>query len=191
MNDSRGPSQRPAGGATPELARRVAERVRDIPDFPQPGVLFKDITPVVGDPELFPAVVDAMAYGWGDVDVIVGIESRGFIFGGAMVERLDRGFVPARKKGKLPWKTVAVSYELEYGTATLELHEDAIRPGQRVLIVDDLLATGGTAAATVELVRRLGGVVVGCSFCIDLAFLPGRSRLEALGLTVRSVLAVH
>lgn len=174
-----------------ELARRVADRVRDIPDFPQPGVLFKDITPVVGDPELFPAVVDAMADGWGPVDVIVGIESRGFIFGGAMVEKLGRGFVPARKKGKLPWKTVAISYDLEYGQATLELHEDSIRPGQRVLIVDDLLATGGTAAATIELVRRLGGVVVGCSFCIDLAFLSGRARLEAMGVTVRSVLAVH
>ncbi len=171
-----------------ELAARVGEKIRDIPDFPADGIVFKDITPVLGDPELFPKVVDWMASGWDNVDAIVGIESRGFIFAAAMVEKLGKGFVPARKKGRLPWKTIGVEYALEYGTAGLELHIDAVKPGQRVLIVDDLLATGGTAAAAIELVEKLGGVVVGCVFMVELGFLPGRAALEGKGVEVRALI---
>ncbi len=174
----------------PELSAVVSDKIRDIPDFPAEGIVFKDITPVLSDPALFPQVVDWMAADWGDVDAIVGIESRGFIFAAAMVEKLGKGFVPARKKGRLPWKTIGVDYALEYGTAGLELHIDAVKPGQRVLIVDDLLATGGTAAAAIELVEKLGGVVVGCVFMVELGFLPGRAALEARGATVRSLVRV-
>ena len=169
------------------LAADVKAAIRDVPDFPKDGVLFKDITPVLADPKLFSRVLDAMAAGWGPVDVVVGMESRGFIFAGGIAERLGAGFAPARKKGKLPHATVAVDFTLEYGTATLEMHVDAFPKGSRVLIVDDLLATGGTAAATLDLVRRLGGVVVGYSFLIELGFLGGRPRLDA---PVRSVLTV-
>ena len=169
------------------LVADVTAKVRDIPDFPTPGVLFKDITPVLQDPVLFRRLMDWMAEGWGPVDVIVGIESRGFIFGAPLVERLGAGLVLARKAGKLPWDTVAVDYSLEYGTARLEMHSDAIRPGQRVRLVDDLLATGGTAEAAVSLVRRLGGQVVGLGFVIELAFLEPRRRFD---VPIRSLLQV-
>jgi adenine phosphoribosyltransferase len=167
-----------------DLATDVKAKIRDIPDFPADGILFKDITPVLADPVLFRRVLDAMASGWGPVDVVVGMESRGFIFAGGVAERLGAGFAPARKKGKLPHATVSVDFKLEYGEATLQMHVDAFKPGARVLIVDDLLATGGTAAATLELVRRLGGEVVGFSFLVELGFLHGRERLDAV---VRSV----
>lgn len=171
-----------------ELTNAIRKRIRDIPDFPEAGVLFKDITPMLADAELFPRVIDAMGADWPEIDVIVGIESRGFIFAAAMVEKLGKGLVPARKKGKLPHQTVAVEYELEYGTAVLEIHRDAFPKGARVLVVDDLLATGGTAAATIDLCRQLGAEVVGCSFLIELGFLPGRKDLEALGVPVRALI---
>jgi adenine phosphoribosyltransferase len=170
-----------------DLVADVTAKVRDIPDFPTPGVLFKDITPVLQDPALFGRLMDWMAEGWGPVDVIVGIESRGFIFGAPLVGRLGAGLVLARKAGKLPWDTVAVDYSLEYGTARLEMHSDAIKPGQRVLLVDDLLATGGTAEAAVSLVRRLGGDVIGLVFAIELAFLEPRKRFS---VPIRSLLQV-
>jgi adenine phosphoribosyltransferase len=162
-----------------DLLTDVDAVVRNIPDFPKPGIVFKDITPVLADPKLFDRVVDWMGEGTERIDKVVGMESRGFIFGAALAPRINAGFVPARKKGKLPWDTIAVEYDLEYGTATLEIHVDAVKPGERVLIVDDLLATGGTAAATVELVERLGGQVVGCVFMMELDFLKGRERLTA------------
>jgi len=163
-----------------DLIQEVAATIRDIPDFPKPGILFKDITPVLADAQLFPRVLDWFVdqYKGQAIDRIVGIESRGFILGAALVEDLNAGFVPARKAGKLPFETVSVSYDLEYGSATLQMHVDAIQPGQKVLIVDDLLATGGTALATIELVRKLGGEVIGATFMVELGFLDGRKRLD-------------
>jgi adenine phosphoribosyltransferase len=157
----------------------VKQRIRDVPDFPKPGILFKDITPVLVEPEAFNACLDLMVkpLEGRHFDVIVGMESRGFIFGAALAARLRKGFVPVRKPGKLPWAKHRVEYELEYGTDALEMHRDALQPGEKVLIVDDLLATGGTAAATAELVKRVGGEVVAMSFVIELTFLPGRTRV--------------
>jgi len=155
-------------------------KIRDIKDFPTEGILFKDITTLLKDGPAFRFVVDHLAGTYVDqrVDVVVGIESRGFIFGGALAHQLNCGFVPVRKLGKLPGKTVEVEYELEYGRDALAIHEDAIAAGQRVLAVDDLLATGGTMAATLRLVEPLGGVVVGVAFLIELAFLHGREKLK-------------
>jgi adenine phosphoribosyltransferase len=165
-------------GAT-ELSTRICAAVRDVPDFPQPGVLFKDITPVLADPPLFQDVVEELARLYHDagLDVVAGIESRGFILGGALAIRLGTAFVPIRKPGKLPHDTIRVEYQLEYGTDALEAHVDALAPGARVLVVDDVLATGGTAAAAVELIRRLGGTVHGAAFLLELGFLHGRLRL--------------
>jgi adenine phosphoribosyltransferase len=165
-----------------DFERDVRAAIRDIPDFPKPGVLFKDITPMLADPQLFSGVIEWFAAPWrGErIDRVVGMESRGFIFGGALATTLGAGFAPARKKGKLPYETVGVDYALEYGAAVLEMHVDAIRPGDRVLVCDDLLATGGTAAATVDLVRKLGGDVVGTAFVIELGFLGGRNRLDTV-----------
>jgi len=153
--------------------------IRDVPDFPKPGIVFKDITTLTKDPEGLRVAVDALAgrYADANVDLVVGIESRGFVFGAAVAYKLGVGFVPARKPGKLPAQTVSAAYELEYGTDAIEMHRDAIGQGQRVLIVDDLLATGGTAAAAVELVSGLGGEIVAIAFLIDLAFLRGRDKL--------------
>jgi adenine phosphoribosyltransferase len=153
--------------------------VRDIPDFPTPGVIFKDLTPLFAEPGALAAVVNGMSepFVGESIDRVVGIEARGFICAAPVAERLAAGFVPVRKPGKLPWTTAALSYDLEYGTDTLEIHRDAIAPGQRVLIVDDVLATGGTAAATIGLVEELGGEVVGLSFLIELGFLAGRERI--------------
>jgi len=155
--------------------------IRDIPDFPKPGIIFKDITPVLQHPEAFGQVIDGMAdYAKSrQADVIVGIESRGFILGAPVALALEKGFVPVRKIGKLPHETVHCEYALEYGTAAVEMHKDAVKPGQRVIIVDDLLATGGTAAAAARLVEELGGQVAGIVFLIELAFLNGRSQLTA------------
>jgi len=163
-----------------DLAQVVSATLRDVPDFPKPGILFKDITPVLRQPELFGRVIRWMAeqYPADQVDAVVGMESRGFIFAAPLVRELNAGFVPARKAGKLPADCVSMTYDLEYGTATLEIHADAIQPGQGVVIVDDLLATGGTAKATVELVRKLGGVVLGCCFLVELDFLNGRDVLD-------------
>jgi adenine phosphoribosyltransferase len=184
------PSGRPAPPGS--LAADILARVRDVPDFPTPGVIFKDITPLLADGEAFRRVIDGLAEphqeGTSGVDVVVGIEARGFILAAPVAVALGVGFVPVRKVGKLPSATVAVSYELEYGTAEVQIHEDGVRPGQRVLLVDDVLATGGTAAAATELVRRLGGVMVGVSVLMELALLEGRSRLP--GLDVRSLVTV-
>lgn len=164
-------------------------RIRNVPDFPKPGILFYDITTLLRDHEGFRMAVDAMAapHVGRHVDVVVGIESRGFIFGAAIADRLRAGFAPVRKLGKLPSKTRAAAYSLEYGTDSLEIHEDAIKTGQRVLIVDDLLATGGTAAATVGLVKGLGGELVGIQFLIELVALGGRAKLpgETVGVVLK------
>jgi adenine phosphoribosyltransferase len=154
--------------------------VRDVPDFPQEGIVFKDITPLLADELAFSTVIDLIVvhFGRGNVDKVVGIEARGFILASPVAYHFGAGFVPVRKKDKLPWDTEAVEYALEYGTATLEIHKDAVAPGERVLIVDDVLATGGTARATVDLVERIGGKVVGLAFLIELGFLNGRSRLD-------------
>jgi adenine phosphoribosyltransferase len=154
--------------------------IRDVPDFPSQGVLFKDITPLLGDPAAFATVTDRLAehFVGRHVDKVVGIESRGFIVAAPVAERLGAGFVPVRKPGKLPWATEAEDYELEYGTDRLEVHRDAITTGERVAIVDDVIATGGTAAATARLVERLGGEVVGLGFVIELAFLGGAATLD-------------
>nr|WP_210375456.1 adenine phosphoribosyltransferase [Rhodothermus bifroesti] len=157
----------------------LKQAVRTIPDFPEPGVLFKDITPVLGHPELLRLAIEALLDPFQDqvITKVVGIESRGFILGGMLAHHLDAGFVPVRKKGKLPYKTLSESYQLEYGTDSIEMHVDAIEPGDRVLIHDDVIATGGTAEATIRLVERAGGQVVGCAFLIELMALKGRRRL--------------
>ncbi len=153
--------------------------IRDIPDFPKPGIVFKDVTPLLADPEAFAHAIEGLSAAYCDegVDKVVGIEARGFILAAPVALACGAGFVPARKAGKLPSSRQGVAYDLEYGTETVELHDDAFVPGDRVLIVDDVLATGGTAAATVELVERLGGEVVGLAFLIELGFLGGAARL--------------
>ena len=157
----------------------LAEQIRDIPDFPKQGILFKDITTLLKDGPAFQRVIDLMAKRYTNVgvEIVVGIESRGFIFAGALAHQLGAGFVPVRKLGKLPAKTIQVEYELEYGRSALAIHEDAVQRDQRVLIVDDVLATGGTMAATIRLVEQLGGKVVGVAFLLELAFLKGRAKL--------------
>ena len=154
-------------------------RIREVPDFPKPGILFYDITTLLKDADAFAAVIDLMAdaVAGEQVDVVVGMESRGFIFAAPLAYRLKAGFVPVRKLGKLPAETIEVEYDLEYGTATLEIHRDAIQPGQKVLLVDDLLATGGTVLGTIELVRRLGGEIAALSFMVELSALHGRDKL--------------
>jgi adenine phosphoribosyltransferase len=171
-----------------EIAKLISARVRDIPDYPQPGVIFKDITPLLADPAAFTQVVIALGAEHAGVDKVAGIEARGFILAAPVACALGAGFVPVRKQGKLPGPSYAESYDLEYGTATIEVHQDAFEPGDRVLIIDDVLATGGTAAACAELVRRAGGTVAGIVVLLELGFLDGRSRLA--GLPVRSLLAV-
>ena len=165
----------------------LKDLIRDIPDFPQPGIVFKDITPLLGDGEAFRCMVDALAGHFSEhpVDKVVGIEARGFILAAPIAHLLGAGFVPVRKPGKLPWRTRVEEYSLEYGTDRLEMHEDGIAEGDDVLVVDDVLATGGTAAATLRLVEAAGGTVVGLGFVIELAFLGGRARLgdhEAVSL---------
>lgn len=154
--------------------------IRDVPDFPKPGIVFKDITPILQNAKLFRLAVDVLTERHRDrrIDKIAAIDARGFFFGGAMCERLGTGLVPIRKKGKLPYHTHERSYELEYGTATLTIHKDAFEPGEQVLLVDDLLATGGTAAASAGLIEQAGGVVVEIDFLIELAFLKGREKLR-------------
>jgi adenine phosphoribosyltransferase len=166
----------------------LKSRIRHVPDFPKPGILFYDVTTLLRDAEGFKLSIDAMSqpFEGAGISLVVGIESRGFILGAAVADRIGAGFVPVRKVGKLPHTTVRVSYELEYGTDSLEMHSDAIERGQRVLIVDDLLATGGTARATVDLVRKLGGDVHGVAVLIELLALNGRERLK--GENVRAIL---
>ncbi|MQY09778.1 adenine phosphoribosyltransferase [Actinomadura macrotermitis] len=165
-----------------DLDRLIQDRIRDVPDYPKPGVLFKDITPLLADHVAFAGVVDAIVahHGRGTVDKIVGIEARGFILAAPVAYHFGAGFVPVRKKGKLPAATIEENYDLEYGTETIQMHTDAFAPGERVLIVDDVLATGGTARAAAELVRRGGGEVAGLSVLMELTFLDGRAKLGDL-----------
>jgi adenine phosphoribosyltransferase len=158
----------------------LKERIRDIPDFPKPGVVFKDITPLLSDGEAFTAAVDAVAehFAGQHIDKVLGIEARGFIIAAPVAFRFGAGFVPVRKVGKLPWSVEKQEYVLEYGTDLLEIHKDAVAPGERALIVDDVMATGGTAEATVRLVEKLGGEVVGLGFVIELGFLGGRQKVQ-------------
>lgn len=155
--------------------------IREVPDYPKPGILFYDLTTLLKDKSGFHALIDRLCehYSGHQIDIVAGIEARGFIFAPALAYRLGAGFVPVRKPKKLPAKTASVSYALEYGTDTLEIHEDAVKPGDRVLICDDLLATGGTAAATAQLIQKLGGKVDGAAFAVELTFLKGRSKLNA------------
>jgi adenine phosphoribosyltransferase len=171
--------------------RRLRDLVRGVPDYPKPGILFRDITPLLGDAPGFRDTIDAIVarYPEGRIAKVAGIEARGFIIGGAVARQLGAGFVPIRKQGKLPSRCVGYDYELEYGTDRLEIHVDAIAAGDPVLIVDDLIATGGTAEAAVRLVELVGGVVVECCFVIDLPDLGGRARIERLGKPVFSLLA--
>jgi adenine phosphoribosyltransferase len=174
--------------STPGATLDLRDKVRDVPDFPKPGIVFKDLMPLVADPVYFKETIDrleAIARPL-EPDVILGAEARGFIFGGALADRLGCGFVPARKPGKLPWETVEATYELEYGTDSLQVHADALGKGSRVIVHDDVLATGGTARAKTELVEQLGGQVVGVLFVIELAFLHGRDKLE--GYDVHSLI---
>ncbi len=165
----------------------IEKAIRNVPDFPQPGIQFKDITPVLADARLFSGTIDLLVanYAPGSVDAVVGIDARGFIFAAAAAKKLHAGFVPVRKKGKLPFKTIEQDYALEYGHATVAMHIDALKPGARVLLVDDLLATGGTSAAAVHLVQKLGGKILETIFVIELKFLNGRAKLP--GLPVRSL----
>lgn len=169
----------------------IKSRIRTIPDHPKPGIMFRDITTLLGDARAFRTAVDLMVqpYAGVRIDKIVGIEARGFILGGAVAHQLSVGFAPVRKKGKLPARTIAQDYELEYGVDTLELHADALRAGDQVLIVDDLIATGGTALATVKLIERLSARAIGASFVIDLPELGGAEKLRALGLHVDAICA--
>lgn len=163
-----------------EAAELIKSKIRDVPDFPKEGILFKDITTVLSDPTAFKKAIDLLAdrYKDQDIDYIAGIEARGFIFGSALAYKLGKGFIPIRKPGKLPAKTEQVTYELEYGTDSLEIHSDAVEKGNKVLIVDDLLATGGTADAAVKLVQKIGGNVAGVAFVVELEFLKGREKLS-------------
>jgi adenine phosphoribosyltransferase len=163
---------------------QIKALVRDVPDFPEPGIVFKDITPVLADENAFSTIIDLIVvhFGRGNVDKVVGIEARGFILAAPVAYHFGAGVVPVRKKGKLPWRTVETTFTLEYGEATLQLHEDAVQPGERVLIVDDVLATGGTAAAAASLVERIGGKVCGIACLIELEFLNGREKLPQYDL---------
>lgn len=178
----------PDAAALGGVAAMLLERIRDVPDYPQPGIVFKDITPLLADGHAFAAMIEALAEGNEGVTKVAGIEARGFILAAPVAYMLGAGFVPVRKQGKLPAQTHAQSYALEYGEATIEVHIDAFGPGDRVLIVDDVLATGGTAAATAELVRRAGAAVAGIVVLLEIGFLAGRAKLP--GLDVRALLAV-
>jgi adenine phosphoribosyltransferase len=179
-------------GAGSDLRARLLAKVRDVPDFPTPGIVFKDVTPLLADAAAFAAAVEDLAapFRTERPDKVAGIEARGFIFGAPVSQLLDVGFVPVRKKGKLPGDVVAASYDLEYGSATIEVTSDAFAPGDRVLVVDDVLATGGTAAATVQLVRQCGAEVVGIAVLMELGFLHGRDALAAVQAPEPHVLAV-
>ncbi|MDV4167143.1 adenine phosphoribosyltransferase [Rhodovulum sp. FJ3] len=169
----------------------VQDYIRTIVDFPHEGIMFRDVTTLFSDPRGFRMAIDQMLlpYAGMAIDKVIGLEARGFILGGAIAHQLTKGFVPVRKKGKLPGTTISEEYQLEYGQAVVEIHDDAIQPGERVLLVDDLLATGGTAEAGIKLVERLGGQIVGCAFIVDLPDLGGRARLEGMGMDVHALCA--
>jgi len=166
-----------------DLTRLITDRIRDVPDYPQAGVVFKDITPLLADGDAFRTVIEVLAVTYGPVEKVAGIEARGFILAAPVAARLGAGFVPIRKKGKLPGTTFAQDYQLEYGTATIEVLTDAFDPGDRVLVIDDVLATGGTARATADLVRRAGARVAGISVLLELSFLHGRAKLADVPVT--------
>ena len=167
----------------------LKQYIRDIPDWPKKGILFRDITPLLNNPEVFSAAVNALCadYKEANVEYVAAVEARGFIFGSAVAEKLGAGFVPIRKKGKLPWQTESITYDLEYGTDTLEVHRDALERGAKVLMVDDLLATGGTMAAACRLIEKIGGQVIGITFLIELAGLNGREKVA--DYKVRSIIS--
>jgi len=169
--------------------KTVQDYIRTIPDFPHEGIMFRDVTTLFGDPRGFRIAIDQLLhpYAGQPIDKVVGLEARGFILGGAIAHQLSLGFVPIRKKGKLPGKTIEQDYTLEYGTATMEVHDDALQPGEKVLLVDDLLATGGTAEAGIKLIERMGAEVIGCAFVIDLPDIGGRAKLEGLGMDVHAL----
>ncbi len=169
----------------------LADYIRNIPDYPKPGIMFRDITTLLGDARAFRRAVDELVQPWAGtkVDKVAGIEARGFILGGAVAHQLSAGFVPVRKKGKLPHVTVSIGYSLEYGIDEMEMHEDAVKPGERVILVDDLVATGGTAIGAVQLLRMLGADIVAACFVIDLPDLGGAMKLAGLGVSVRSLVS--
>ena len=173
------------------MTKSVKDYIRTIVDFPHEGILFRDVTTLFADARGFRMAIDQLLhpYAGEQIDKVVGLEARGFILGGAVAHQLTTGFVPIRKKGKLPGATIAQEYKLEYGEAIMEIHDDALKPGEKVLLVDDLLATGGTAEAGIRLVERLGASVVGCAFVVDLPELGGRKRLEAMGMAVHALCA--
>ncbi len=169
--------------------KTVKDYIRTIPDFPHEGIMFRDVTTLFGDARGFRIAIDQLLHPYAGerIDKVVGLEARGFILGGAIAHQLSVGFVPIRKKGKLPGKTIEQAYQLEYGEAVMEVHDDAIQAGERILMVDDLLATGGTAEAGIRLIERMGGEIVSCAFVIDLPELGGRKKLEALGMDVHTL----
>ncbi|WP_341367057.1 adenine phosphoribosyltransferase [Yoonia sp. BS5-3] len=171
--------------------KTVQDYIRTIPDFPHEGIMFRDVTTLFNDPRGFRIAVDQLLHPYAgmQIDQVAGLEARGFIMGGAIAHQLSVGFLPIRKKGKLPGKTIEQAYQLEYGEAVVEVHDDALQPGDKVLLVDDLLATGGTAEAGIKLIERLGAEVIGCAFIIDLPELGGRKRLEAMGMDVHALCA--
>ncbi|MHA7851268.1 MULTISPECIES: adenine phosphoribosyltransferase [Roseovarius] len=173
------------------VTRTVKDYIRTIVDFPHEGIMFRDVTTLFADPRGFRMAIDQMLHPYAGlrIDKVVGLEARGFILGGAIAHQLSLGFVPIRKKGKLPGAVISEEYQLEYGEAIVEIHDDAIQPGEKVLLVDDLLATGGTAEAGIKLVERLGGEIMGCAFVIDLPELGGRARLEKMGMDVHALCA--
>lgn len=169
--------------------KTIQDYIRTIPDFPHEGILFRDVSTLFLDPRGFRLAVDQLLspFVGQRIDLVTGLEARGFILGGAVAHQLSKGFVPIRKKGKLPAATLEQAYELEYGQATVEIHDDAVQPGQKVLMVDDLLATGGTAEAGIKLIEKLGGEVIGCAFVVDLPDLGGRKKLEDMGMSVHAL----
>jgi adenine phosphoribosyltransferase len=185
VNTVSGKPIQPENSMTPS-SRDVKDYIRTIPDFPKPGIQFRDVTTLFADPRGFRIAIDQLLhpYAGAPIDKVVGLEARGFILGGAIAHQLSLGFVPIRKKGKLPGKTIEQPYTLEYGEAIMEMHDDVIEPGDKILLVDDLLATGGTAEAGIKLIERAGGEVVGCAFIIDLPALGGRQKLADMGMNV-------
>ena len=175
----------------PTLEDTLLSSIRTIPDYPKPGILFRDITTLLGDARAFRRAIDELVHPYAGLKIekIAGIEARGFILGGAMAHQLSAGFIPIRKKGKLPHETVRIAYSLEYGVDEMEMHKDAVKPGEKVLLVDDLIATGGTAEAAVKLLRQMGADIVAACFVIDLPEIGGRKKLEALGVEVRTLVA--
>ena len=173
------------------LEQTLRDAIRTIPDYPKPGILFRDITTLLGNARAFRRAVDELVhpYAGAKVDQVAGIEARGFILGGAIAHQISAGFVPIRKKGKLPHETVRVAYSLEYGVDEMEMHKDAVKPGQKVILIDDLIATGGTAEGAVKLLRQMGADIVAACFIVDLPDLGGRAKLEALGVDVRTLVA--